>query len=256
MASKLTVTATNRFVNRVTDITSEPLDILPPIKGFENEPLVTLEESVERLTTLVPDVKHMVWTVKKKCSKKPPTHLTLDQCASIMLYTLEWSPHEQSFYLILNQTLRSENRQKLKPWFRYLKLFVVALSRLSSIPCHIYRGVKENLAKQYPTGSTFVWWAFSSCTKTIEVLGAEEFLGQCGERTIFSIHCSSGIDIGEHSFHPDENEILLLAARQFQVDSCTNLGDGLQMIELKEIPSPHPLLAEVSQRIEKENIIL
>ena len=246
MASKLSSKATGEIMNRVTDIRSEPLRFLPPIKGFEKEPLVSIDEAVESLTELVPDVEQMVWTVKKECKRRPPTHLTLDQRASIMLYTLEWSIHEESFYYIFNRTLRSANRQELKPWFRFLKLFIVALLRLPFIQAHIYRGIKANLAKEYPTGSDFVWWAFSSCTKTIEVLEAPTFLGRHGERTIFNIHCSSGIDIREHSFHQNENEILLLAARQFQVDSCADFGHGLHMIQVKEMPSPFPLLAEVS----------
>ena len=245
MASKSS--SNTEIVNhRVTDLKSEPRRILPPIEGFENESLVSLEEAVEPLEKIVPAVTQMVWTVKDECSRRSPTHLTLDQRAAIMLYTLEWTTHDKSFYFIFNQTLRSINRQQLKPWFRYLKLFIIALLRLPSISCHIYRGIKENLAKDYPTGSIFVWWAFSSCTKTIEVLETDTFLGQDGERTIFNIHCNSGIDIGEHSFLPHGNEILLLAARRFQVDSCANLGHGLHMVQVKEIAAPFPLLADVS----------
>ena len=246
MASKYASDVKSEIVNRVTDIKGEPRRLLPPIKGFENEPLVTIEEAVEPLTTLVPDVKEMVWVVKEECLTRPPTHLTLDQRASIMLYTLEWSIREQSFYLIFNQTLRAADRKQLKPWFRFMKLFIVALLRLPAVQCHIFRGIKENLANDYPTGSNFIWWAFSSCTKTIEVLQTDTFLGRHGERTIFSIQCSSGIDIKEHSFLPHENEILLLAARRFQVDSCADLGHGLQMIQVSEMSTPFPLLGDVS----------
>ena len=252
MTSKLTSSVKSEIVNRVTDIKNEPRRLLSPIEGFEDQPLVTIDEAVEPLTTVVPSVIRMVWIVKEECLTRSPTHLTLDQRASIMLYTLEWSTHEKSFYFILNQTLRSANRQQLKPWFRFLKLFVVALCRLPSISCHIYRGVKGNLAKEYPPGSTFVWWAFSSCTNTVEVLETDKFLGQDGERTVFDIHCSSGIDIREHSFLRQENEILLLAARRFQVDSCADLDQGLKLIQVTEIAASSPLLPDVSQSIEEK----
>jgi hypothetical protein len=109
----------SKIMVRVTDFTSEPKRMLPPIKGYENQPLVSLEESIKPLIPHVPDVEHMVWTVKQNC-QKPKDNLSTDESASIMLYTLEWEPQELSFYFILNSTLRSENRQKLRPWFLYL----------------------------------------------------------------------------------------------------------------------------------------
>ena len=255
MASISSSTDRKDLVNRVMDIKSEPRHDLPSIKGFENEPLVTLEEAVKPLVNLVQDVESMVQTVKKKCLTRPPTQLTLDQHGSIMLYTSEWSIREQSLYFILNQTLRSPNRNQLKPWFLFLKLFLVALLRLPTTSCHLYRGVKGNLAKEYPIGSTMTWWGFSSCTKNVQVLGTDSFLGQDGERTLFTINNASGTDIREYSYYPSEDEILLLAARQFHVDSCVQLGHGLQMIQLTEVPRTPPLLADVSQSIEIGNLL-
>jgi Ran GTPase-activating protein (RanGAP) involved in mRNA processing and transport len=42
--------------------------------------------------------------------------------------------------------------------------------------------------------------------------------------------------------HKSENEVLLLPARQFKVVSCLNAGHGLNIIHVKEIDPPHPLL--------------
>ncbi len=73
----------------------------------------------------------MVYIVKQNCNN-PEDNLTPDESASIMLYSMEWSSREKSFYFILNKSLRSENRQLLKPWFLYLRLFLHALSKLPS----------------------------------------------------------------------------------------------------------------------------
>ena len=104
---------------RLSDLTSKPKRMLPPIKGYENQPLVTLEKAVEPLISLVPDAQQMVWTVKQNC-EKPENNLTSDESGSIMLYTLEWEPRESTFYFIVNSTLRTENRQNLKPWVLFL----------------------------------------------------------------------------------------------------------------------------------------
>ena len=93
----------SKVMLRITDFTAEPKRILPPIEDYEKQPLVSLEEAVKPLISLVSDVEEMVWTVKQNCQHPPPP-LTSDESASIMLYTLEWMPHERSFYFILNKS--------------------------------------------------------------------------------------------------------------------------------------------------------
>jgi hypothetical protein len=228
----------SKMMLRMCDFASEPKRMLPPIKGYEKEPLVTLEQAVKPLHTLVPDVEEMVWRVKQNC-QHPPDHLSSDESASIMLYTLEWMPRESSFYFILNGILRSQNRQELLPWFLFLRLFIFALSKLPSTQHRIvYRGIKMDVSDEFPKGKTFIWWAFSSCSSTIEVL--EQFLGQKGHRTIFNIECDSAKDITQHSFYECENEILMYPARQFQVVSSFNSGNQLRIIHLKETQPPFP----------------
>jgi hypothetical protein len=212
-----------------------------PIASFDALPIVSLEKAVESLVSLVPDVNEMVSKVKAKCDK-PKDDLSSNESASIMLYSLEWTPRENSFYVILNNTLRSEDDEKLKPWQLYLKLLITSLEKLPTLSHTIYRGIKMDLSAQYPQGKTFVWWAFSSCTTSIQVLQSEQFLGKTGTRTLFNIDCESGKDIRQHSFFPTEDEILLIAARKFQVVSCLDSGNDLFIIQVKEIESDYPLL--------------
>ncbi|CAF3785742.1 unnamed protein product [Rotaria sp. Silwood1] len=124
---------------RITDISPLPKRMLPPIEGYENMPLVTIEEAVKPLVSIVPKVERNVHIVKLNC-KNPADGLTTDESASIMLYTYESMPHEHSLYVILNETLRSEERQKLIPWFRYLRLVLTALTRLPSDRLFVSRG--------------------------------------------------------------------------------------------------------------------
>ncbi|CAF1123931.1 unnamed protein product [Rotaria sp. Silwood1] len=229
-----------KVMHRVYDLTSEPKRMLPPIKNYEKQPVVSLEKAIQPLLSFVPDVEQMIWTVKQNC-QHPHDHLLPDESASIMLYTLEWTPRESSFYFILNETLRSQNRQELLPWFLYLRLFIYALSKLPSIIHRIlYRGIKMDLSEDFPEGKTFIWWAFSSCSSSIKVL--EQFLGQTGPRTIFNIECDSAKDISKYSFYPSENEVLMYPARQFQVISSFNSGNQLKIIHVKEIQPPFSLI--------------
>jgi hypothetical protein len=168
----------SKHILRFSDLTAEPRRMLPPIQGYENMPLVSLEEAVDPLTSLVPDVERMAWTVKQ--SHFVGEHdLTDDEEASILLYTMEWEPREKSFYIILNNTLQAANRQLLRPWFLYLKLVMTSLAKIPSDSNRltVFRGVKLDLSSQYPQGSTVTWWGFSSCTTSVGVLSNERFLG-------------------------------------------------------------------------------
>ncbi|CAF1507726.1 unnamed protein product [Rotaria sordida] len=162
---------------------------------------------------------------------------------------MEWAPQEECLYYVLNGTLRAENRQNLKPWFLYLKLVLTALGRLPSKHRFVYRGVKCDLRQDYSKGETIIWWGFSSCTSTMDILQNEQFLGKTGPRTIFTIECESGKDIRKHSYFQNEDEILLPAARQFEVVSCLDQGGGLYMIQLKETEPPYPLIELVPQQV-------
>ena len=224
-------------LEKFSDFISEPQGVLPPIQGFEDQPLVSLEEAIKPLKSLIPSIDHMVWTVTNDIVEIKDG-LTKDESASIRLYTLEWSG--KSFYKILNDNLRLRDRKKLIPWFLYLRLLVHALSRLPSNSHRvIYRGVQLDFSAEYTEGKKFFWWAFSSCTSSLSVL--ESFIGTTGPRTIFNITFHSAIDITQHSYHADEKEVLFYPARQFKVNSRLNAGNGLHIIHVEEIECPFPL---------------
>jgi hypothetical protein len=247
MAAKYSKNHDLQHYQRISDFDEDPSAILIPIQGYEKKPLVTLEEAVEPLVEFVPDVQGMTHLAKMKCKKPPADNLSIDESAAIMLYSMEWEPQEECLYYVLNATLRSENRKQLVPWFLFLKLLLTAFARLPTLNRFVYRGIKRDMRKDYPKGATVIWWGFSSCTSTMDVLENEQFLGSEGTRTFFTIECTSGIDIREHSFFKKEDEILLPPGRQFTVVSCLNQPGGLHIIQLKEIQPPYPFLKPLSK---------
>ncbi|CAF5131503.1 unnamed protein product, partial [Rotaria sp. Silwood1] len=94
---------------RLTDIAQEPLEFLSPISGYEEMPLVSLEETVEKLVHILPTVQSYAYVAKQRC-KNPADGLTQDESASIMLYTMGWEPLDKCLYVVLNATLRTANR--------------------------------------------------------------------------------------------------------------------------------------------------
>ncbi|CAF1479694.1 unnamed protein product [Adineta steineri] len=233
----------DNHVKYIDEVDLEPLYMQQPIRGYANLPLCTLEDAVKPIEQLLSDVQNMVWIVKNDLDLSDiPDGLSLDESASIRLYTLSWEPPEQSFYYILNSILRSREparQEKLKNWHLYLKLFFTALERLPYAPPVVYRAVSADLSGKYNKGSKFVWWGFSSCTSSINVL--DTFLKDKGPRTIFTIECMSGKGIKHHSFFQTENEVLLPAATQFEVVAQLQPSSDLHMIQLKECKPTFPL---------------
>ncbi|CAF1548404.1 unnamed protein product [Adineta ricciae] len=97
---------------------------------------------------------------------------------------MEWNPPNECLYVVLNQILRSPNReQRLRPWYLYLKLFLNALFRLPALNTIVFRGVKLHMNENYIRGEIVHWWGFSSCTISLDVLNSDQFLGRTGDRT-------------------------------------------------------------------------
>jgi hypothetical protein len=126
---------------------------------------------------------------------------------------------------------------------------MTSLAKIPSDSHHltVFRGVKLNLSAEYSKGSIVTWWGFSSCTTSVDVLSNEQYLGQTGTRTLFTIECHSAKSIKPFSFYPEEEEVLLPPARQFQVTGCLNSGNDLHIITLKEIQPKFPLINPVPQ---------
>jgi hypothetical protein len=227
------------ILTRISDVQYEPNQFLLPIQGYEKMPLVSLEQAIAPLIGIIPDIQRMVYTAKERC-KNPIDDLSPDESASICLYTMQWPP--KCLYSLLNETLREEDRQILAPWFSYLKLYLTALWKLPSVQCKVWRGVKRNLSSDYVKNERRTWWGFSSTTRQIDILTSDQFLGQHGERTLFNIECKHGKLIKNHSYYKKENEVLLVPATQLEVVGVLPQGNGLYIIDLREVQPPYPLL--------------
>ncbi|CAF4991266.1 unnamed protein product, partial [Rotaria sp. Silwood1] len=242
MAAKQVVDQEITRRQRFSDIEENPRRKLMPISGYEEKPIVTLEEAVEPLEKIVRKVKDNAAWAKWKCEDPPADNLSVDQSAAIILYTMEMDSEKECVFHTLNSTLRNEDRKTLKPWFLYLRLLLSALALLPTVSKHVYRGIRGNLQSAYKTGEKIIWWGFSSCTTDLSVLNNDQFFGSTGVRTLFNIDCKMGKDIKNHSAFPKECEILLPAARCFQVVACLPQGSDMNIVQLEEINSPVKLI--------------
>lgn len=127
MAASEPETVNHRLVD---DIRDEPEQMLKPIIGYENEPLLPIEEACEPLGNILDHELEQNIIIAKMNTEKHRGELPHNEAAAIYLYTMEWHKHQNSLYMVLNRTLRTPDREKLRPWFKYLRLLLTGFFRL------------------------------------------------------------------------------------------------------------------------------
>ncbi|CAF3691272.1 unnamed protein product [Rotaria sp. Silwood1] len=217
-----------------TIVDDSPKDLLPII-DYALEPLLPLRDACLPLSSIVSELESYVELALDK-SRQPNDDLTQDELAAIYLYTVEWRSGQISLYTILNKALRNtSDRDELRPWYKYLKLFLTALAKLPFVPAQVvWRGVKRNISADFAPGSQIIWWSFSSCTTSLKVLESNLYLGGTGERTLFSIETINGKSIESYSAFNTEDEVLLLPGTYMEVQSQLNPAPDLYIIHLKQ----------------------
>jgi hypothetical protein len=124
-----------------------------------------------------------------------------------------------------------------------MKLFITALVKLPCVPqSTVWRGVTKDLSAQFPPGTRETWWAFSSCTTSLPVLENTMYLGNAGERTLFSVEVINGRTISAHSHFVTEDELLLLPGTHMVVQSLFSPAPELHIIHLKQVIPEEVLL--------------
>ena len=214
-----------------------------PIVEYAEVPLLPLAKACTPLVSIIYNLLFYVQLAIDETPEVPPDGLTIDESASIRLYTMEWPKPHRSLYSMLNQTLNTADRKTLEPYYKYLKLFLTAIVKLPCIRTQtVWRGVTKDLSGDFPPGTPVTWWAFSSCTLTMTVLNNSIYLGKTGPRTLFSIETINGRTIRAHSHFVVEDEILLLPGTQMIVKSRLNPAPDLHIIHLKQLVPQQTLL--------------
>jgi predicted DNA-binding WGR domain protein len=204
---------------------------LTPISGVLDLPLPpTLLEAARNICSKgevdASDAKGR--DLSQRQAGQPKRHMGTELYSSIMLYT------SNAIYANLNKMLREENRQGVRKYFPYLRLFLEAMSVLPGQNTTLWRGVGVDLSPQYEVGQTVTWWGVSSCTSDEQV--ARNFMkGMGGGKCSFlTIDVKTACDISAISFFANEKESLLAPGTQLLVKSKKHNGNVTE-IHLEEV---------------------
>ncbi|CAF1383332.1 unnamed protein product [Rotaria sordida] len=134
------------------------------INDYLDDRLVSLEEALKPFDAEIDHLSYNIEEAKAKCHYPSEYKLTRDESASIYIYTIRWK--DQCLYDHLQAAWRSQDRSKMKPWFKYLKLFKSALDKLPNTKGEIWQGalydeaIKETLASE----SSSLYSTMTSCS--------------------------------------------------------------------------------------------
>jgi hypothetical protein len=198
------------FAARLTDVQVGAGTGMGPIQGVMSSPLLSLDAAMKLLRHLFADedIATAVWCAMTFATNFAASSAgsnasgpALHETAALNLYT------QQLVYARLNLLLRDEKREKLKPFFPFLKLVLTGLEKLPRQARSIFRGIKADLRAQFKAGQMVTWWGFSSCTTDGAVLQSDAFCGSQGHRTLFIIKAVSARDISMYSSYDSEKEV-------------------------------------------------
>lgn len=220
---ELVLMANNRFEYNALPKHQKPTDA--PLFDVADLPILTLEEAVEKLIPLVPNIMDDVATAKKKYNRHSSL-LTRDESAAIYFYSMS------ATLIHLQSALRAEDRHALNPWLDFLKLLLTAFEKLPSTRATVWRKVNFDATQTFVDNDVYTWWTITSCSRDVRVV--QILLGESG--TLFAIETIHGKDISLFSAIPDELEVILMPGTSVRVKSHPmNFIDRLFIVHLEEI---------------------
>jgi hypothetical protein len=205
---------------------------LPPVYGYHSQNLVSLEKAMEPIEPHIRQLSRYVKLAKEHCHFPSEHDLTHDESAAVYIYTMDWD--EESLYRVVNQALRSENRQALKIWYPYLKLFDTALNKLPTLKEVVWRGVPLDIGKNFTQNQVLTWWTINSCSSLVGVV--RDFLDNNKNSTLFLIEAINGKNISAYAEREYENEVILKMGTKLRVKgNSLNHPNGSHVVHLIEI---------------------
>ncbi len=204
---------------------------LEPIGTYWQQSLVTLEKALEPVMFRFDQLDRSIKEAKKYCRDPSEHHLSRDESAAVFLYTMEGG--DNSFYRLMNESLRSRNRRDAQPWFKFLKLFDTALQKLPTVRRSIWRGMSGDCSHLFKKDEILTWWSIISCTLSITT--TQRFLESQDNGTLLMIEAKNGKDISAYSNFPDEKEVILMSGTQLRVEDNAMDYGSLIVVHLVEL---------------------
>ncbi|CAF3674116.1 unnamed protein product [Rotaria sp. Silwood1] len=200
------------------------------IDGYLNEPLASLEEALQPFNGQIDQLSYYIKEAKTKCHFPSEHNLTRDESAAIYIYTMKWS--NKCLYDHLQEAWNSQDRSRMKPWYKYLRLFKSAFDKLPNAKKEIWQGTPfdESIIEKLSSKSPTLYTSMGLCLQSSNEI--QDYLEKNGITKIILIgyESANGKLIGAYSANP-WNEVLLFPGMKLGVASyhLINANDSLTL---------------------------
>ena len=109
------------------------------IDGYQNEPVVSLEESFHPLDREINQLSAQINEAKTKCHYPSEHDLTRDEAAALYLYSMKGD--RNSVHSRLQRAWQSGDRAQIQPWLKFLKLVKSGSDKLPSTKAAAWQGM-------------------------------------------------------------------------------------------------------------------
>ena len=150
--------------NKVGISSTDPLLL---IKGYEKEPLVSLDESLAPFDGRIQHLDAQIKQAKTHCRFPSDHHLTHDESAAIYLYSMRGD--DNSVHEHLQRAWNTGDHSQMKPWFRYLRLLRSGLNKLPNAKGAVWQGTAydSNLVSTLQSHSLPMYTCMGSCSTSM-----------------------------------------------------------------------------------------
>ena len=116
--------------------TSDPQKL---IAGYEDEPVVSLEESLKPLDGKINQLSNQINEAKSQCYYPSEHNLTRDESAALYLYSRKGDSN--SVHSQIQRAWQSGDRTQMQPWLKFLKLVKSASDKLPGTKTAAWQGM-------------------------------------------------------------------------------------------------------------------
>ena len=154
-------------VGQINDVGISTSDPSLLISGYEKEPLVSLEESLEPFDGRIQHLDGQIKQAKSHCHYPSEHHLTDDESAAIYLYSMRGDTN--SVHEHLQRAWNTGDRSQMRPWFRYLRLLRSGLNKLPNTRGEVWQGTAydPNLAHTLQSDSLPLYTSMGSSSTSL-----------------------------------------------------------------------------------------
>lgn len=159
--------------NNLGLLTYDPSDL---IAEFEKQPLVSLEEALAPFHGKIKNLSTKIKYAKDNCNPTTKDHLTRDESAAIYIYS--HGTDKNSIYTNLKHALDSNDRERIRPWYKYLKLLYAGVKKCPNAKKETWQGIPSAKCDegQLRTKSNSLYTGFGSAAPSRN--GVQEHLKQ------------------------------------------------------------------------------